>query len=173
MLRSVPKKREQALLRQIRRVVLLASVGVVLVYAGIEMMRVTGGSLKRLQEMPAWLDRLKHPVVWEVPERGVRYMYFFYGKPSAGHKFVLIKIVMEARMKIGYPVVPRCFKLVDDQAKRYYPLSRSPLFIDRSDEFYMDRGDAFEGELLFEIPENREAIRLLFDRYSEPKKGDE
>ena len=147
---------------------MLAAVFVPL-YIGI---RLTGGSTEKLQDLPDLLSRVKTPVVWEVPEGGVRYLFFFHGEPPAGHKFVLVKVGMEARMKLGYPVVPRCFRLVDDQNMRYYPLTRSPLFIERSDEFYMDRDDKFEGELLFEIPLEHEADRLLFERYSEEKKGD-
>lgn len=134
------------------------------VYIGI---RLTGGSTEKLQQLPDLLDRVKTPVVWEVPEGGVRYMHFFHGEPSEGHKFVLVRVRMEARMKLGYPIVPRCFRLVDDQDRRHYPLSRSPLFIERSDAFYLDRDDGFEDELLFEISLKREAIRLLFDRYRE------
>ena len=134
------------------------------VYIGI---RLTGGSTEKLQQLPDLLDRVKTPVVWEVSEGGVRYMHFFHGEPSEGHKFVLVRVRMEARMKLGYPIVPRCFRLVDDQDRRHYPLSRSPLFIERSDAFYLDRDDGFEDELLFEIPLKREAIRLLFDRYRE------
>ena len=134
------------------------------VYIGI---RLTGGSTEKLQQLPDLLDRVKTPVVWEVPEGGVRYMHFFHGEPSEGHKFVLVRVRMEVRMKLGYPIVPRCFRLVDDQDRRHYPLSRSPLFIERSDAFYLDRDDGFEDELLFEISLKREAIRLLFDRYRE------
>ena len=134
------------------------------VYIGI---RLTGGSTEKLQQLPDLLERVKNPVVWEVPEGGVRYMHFFHGEPSEGHKFVLVRVRMEARMKLGYPIVPRCFRLVDDQDRRHYPLSRSPLFIERSDAFYLDRDDGFEDELLFEISLKREAIRLLFDRYRE------
>ena len=144
--------------------VLMLSAVFVPVYIGI---RLTGGSTEKLQQLPDLLDRVKTPVVWEVPEGGVRYMHFFHGEPSEGHKFVLVRVRMEARMKLGYPIVPRCFRLVDDQDRRHYPLSRSPLFIERSDAFYLDRDDGFEDELLFEISLKREAIRLLFDRYRE------
>ena len=66
------------------------------VYIGI---RLTGGSTEKLQQLPDLLDRVKTPVVWEVPEGGVRYMHFFHGEPSEGHKFVLVRVRMEARMK--------------------------------------------------------------------------
>ena len=138
-------------------------------YIGI---RLTGGSAEKLQDLPDLLSRVKTPLIWAVPEGGVRYLHFHHGEPSDDHKFVLVKVEMEARMKLGYPVVPRCFRLVDDENTRYYPLSRSPLFIQQSNRFYQDRDDKLAGELLFEIPQAREAERLLIDRYSEEKKGD-
>ena len=70
-------------------------------------------------------------------------------------------------MKIGYPIVPKCFRLVDDKGWRHFPLSRSPLFITRGDSFYLDRDERLEAELLFEIPEERSAERMLFDRYQD------
>ena len=57
--------------------------------------------------------------------------------------------------------------VVDDEDNHYYPLSRSPLFLDRTDEFFLDRDEVVDGELLFEIPEDRDTNRLLFDRYQE------
>ena len=165
MLKLLPKKRpDQPLMRQIRFIVLICVAVFLPLYMAI---RFTGGSTEKLKDLPELLDRVKRPLVWEVPEGGVQYLNFFHGEPSEGQKFVLVRVRMKARMKIGYPVVPKCFKLVDDKDRRYFPFSRSPLFIERSDEFYMDRDDAFEGELLFEIPLEREAVRLLFDRYRE------
>ena len=70
-------------------------------------------------------------------------------------------------MKIGYAVVPQCFRLVDDEGNQYYPLSRSPLFLELTDEFFLDQDDVVNGELLFEIPQERSSSRLLFDRYQE------
>ena len=168
-MKSVPKRRDQIVLRQVRRAVLMLTAIFLPLYIGIQL---TGGSVEKLQDLPDLLSRVKTPVIWEVPEGGVRYLHFYHGEPSAGHKFVLVKVAMEVRMKLGYPVVPRCFRLVGDRNMRYYPLSRSPLFIERSNKFYLDRDDKFEGELLFEIPREREAERLLFERYSEEKKGD-
>ena len=89
------------------------------------------------------------------------------GDPEAGRKFVLVQLRLEARMKIGYAVVPQCFRLVDDEGNQYYPLSRSPLFLELTDEFFLDRDEVVNGELLFEIPEERSTSRLLFDRYQE------
>ena len=157
-------------MKRVRRAVLMLAAVFVPLYIGI---RLTGGSTEKLQDLPDLLSRVKTPVIWAVPEGGVRYLHFHHGDPSDDHKFVLVKVEMEARMKLGYPVVPRCFRLVDDESTRYYPLSRSPLFIERSNKLYLDRDDKFAGELLFEIPQEREAERLLFDRYSEEKKGDE
>lgn len=130
-------------------------------------MRLTGGSVEKLDELPDLLSRIKTPLVWHVPEDGVSYTGFFHGPAAAGEKFVIVRVQMEARMKIGYPVVPRCFRLVDDEGWRHFPLSHSPLFISRGDSIYLDRDETIEAELLFEIPEGRSAERLLFDRYQD------
>jgi len=151
-------------MKLLNRLVLLGIALFLVLYLGI---RFTGGSAEKLEELPDLLDRIKTPIVWEVPEGGVRYMYFFHGAPDEGNKFVLIQIRMKARMKIGFPIISKCFKLVDDQNTRYYPLSRSPLFIEYSDEIRLDRGSVLEGELLFEIPFERKSVNLLFDRYRE------
>ena len=156
------KKRLEARMRALNRVVLL---GVFLFLPLYLLVRFTGGSSEKLQELPDLIDRIKEPIVWEVPEGGVRYVHFFHGGPSAGAKFVLVHVRMEARIKIGFPVVPRCFRLVDDQNTRYYPLSRSPLFIEYTDEIWLDRGTALDGDLLFEVPVERSSTNLLFDRY--------
>ena len=150
--------------RTLNRVVLMSCAVFVPLYLAI---RFTGGSAENLQRLPDLFERVKHPIVWEVPEDGVRVLHFFKGEPDEGNKFVLVTFRMQARMKIGYPIVTRCFRLVDDTGIMHYPLSRSPVFIARGDEFHLDRDDAFEGELLFEIPAGRDAERLLFDRYRE------
>ena len=127
--------------------------------------RITGGSLDKVDELPDVLDRFKNPLVWSVPDGGVRYLHVFDGEPSEGNKFVLVQLKMEARMKIGYEVTPDCFRLVDDSDRGYRPLDRSPLFQSKSTSFRLDRGDTFDDEILFEIPLERKAVRLLFDRY--------
>ena len=126
--------------------------------------RVTEGSLDKVRQLPELLDRFQTPLVWDVPEGGVRYLHIFDGEPTEGNKFVLVQIQMEARMKIGYEITPGCFRLVDDMDENYLPLVRSPLFLNRSTSFGLDRGDAFDDELLFEIPLERKSVRLLFDR---------
>ena len=151
-------------LRTLNRIVLMGCAVFVPVYLAI---RLTGGATEKLDELPDLLSRLKTPIVWEVPEGGVRYTRFFHAPPEEGNKFVLVRVLMEARMKIGYPVVPRCFQLVDDTGVRHYPKSRSPLFIGRGDQFRLDRGDTIDDELLFEIPETSGAERLTFKRYQE------
>ena len=125
----------------------------------------TGGSAEKLDLLPDLLSRIKTPIVWAVPPDGVSYLHYFKGKPDQGNKFVLVTFRMEARMKIGYPIVPRCFRLVDSADTLHYPLSRSPVFIERGDEFRLEQDDVFQSELLFEIPRERDAERLLFDRY--------
>ena len=150
--------------RTLNRIVLMSCALLVPLYLAI---RFTGGSTEKLQQLPDLLERVKHPLVWEVPEDGVRYLHYFKGEPEEGNKFVLVTFRMQARMKIGYAIVPRCFRLADSAGILHYPLSRSPLFIERGDEFRLDRDDDFEGDLLFEIPRGRDAVRLLFDRYQE------
>ena len=130
--------------------------------------RFTGGSVEKLEELPDLLGRLQKPILWSVPEDGVRYLRFFHGYPEEGHKFVLVRVRMEARLKIGYPVVPRCFQLVAADGTRYYPKSRSPMFTRLGDRFHLDQDDTLDEELLFEIPEAARAERLTFERYEEP-----
>ena len=158
------KKRFEARMQMLNRLVLL---GVALFLPLYFFFRFTGGSVERLKELSDLVDRIKRPIVWEVPEGGVRYLNFYYGKPNEGNKFVLVRVHMEARIKIGFPVVPRCFRLVDDRNTHYYPFSSSPFFLRYSDEIPLDRGTVLEGDLLFEIPRERKSVRLLFDRYQE------
>ena len=162
-------RREKALIGKIRRITLMICVVFLPLYL---VTRLTGGSTEKLGELPEILDRWQKPVEWEVPEKGVRYLYFYHSDPSPGHKFVLVQVKMEARAKLGYPIVPRCFRLVDDVDVRYYPHSSSPLFIERGNSFRLDRGDTFNEELLFEVPTERDAVRLLFDRYTEKTEGE-
>lgn len=147
-------------MRLLNRVVLGGCAVFVPLYLGLKL---TGGSAEKLEQLPDLLSRIKTPIVWSVPEGGVRYL----GDPSEGHRFVLIRVHMEARMKIGYPVTPRCFRLMDDGENLHYPLSHSPLFIHRGDRFFLDRDDQLDDELVFEISGDRKAERLLFERYQE------
>jgi hypothetical protein len=150
--------------RTLNRVVLMSCAVFLPLYLAI---RFTGGSAEKLELLPDLLERVKNPIAWEVPPDGVRHLHYFKGEPDEGNKFVLVTLRMEARMKIGYPIVPRCFRLVDSADTVYFPLSRSPLFIERGVEFRLERDDAFEGELLFEIPRDRDSVRLLYDRYQD------
>ena len=165
----MPSRREKAVVRKLRRTTLVICAVFLPLYL---VMRLTGGSTEKLNDLPEILDRWKKPVEWEVPEKGVRYLYFFHGDPSPGYKFVLVQVRMEARAKLGYPIVPRCFRLVDDADVRHYPLSRSPLFIERGNSFRLDQGETFDEELLFEVPTERDAVRLLFDRYTDNSEGE-
>ena len=119
----------------------------------------------RVKSISNIIERIKEPIIWNVPEKGVRYSSYFKGMPEEGNKFVLIDIDIKALMKIGFPVVPRCFRLVDNKKVRYYPRTHSPFFIAHGDSFYMEQDRSFNGTLLFEIPVNRKANNLLFDRY--------
>ena len=98
--------------------------GLVAIYAGEAPqlkapLEVTAGKAWRLEELPDLFDRIKEPIVWQVPEGGVRYLQFHHGPPEAGSKFVGVDVELRARMKIGYPVLPKCFRLVDDEGTRY------------------------------------------------------
>ena len=157
------RRRHRNRLRWLNRVVLLGSALAVPIYFAYKF---NEGSYGQLEELPDLFERIKTPYVMEVDE--VRYFHYFKGMPDEGHKFVLVTMRMEARMKIGYPIVSRCFRLKDSDNQLHYPLTHSPLFIDiGADEFRLDRDDSFEGELLFEIPSDRSAERLLFERYQE------
>ena len=150
-------------MRVLNRIVFMGCIAFIPLYIGI---RLTGGSVEKLSDLPDLLDRVKTPISWEVPADGVRYLHFYHGDARDDHKFVLVRLHMRARMKIAYPIVPHCFRLLADDGSLHFPLLRSPLFIDKgTDEFYLDRDDSFEGELLFEIPKSLETQRLLFDRY--------
>jgi hypothetical protein len=166
MLRRVRSDQSQldAVLRTLRRILVPGSLLAIPVFL---FFRLAGGSSEKLQQLPDLIDRIRQPIVWEVPEGGVRYQRFHHGQPDPGHKFVTVEVKLEARIKLGFPVVPRCFRLVDDQNTRHYPLSRSPLFIAYGDSMALDQGTVLHDELLFEIPEERKASHLLFDRYQE------
>ena len=151
-------------LRVLRRIVVPASLLFVPVYLFV---RLAGGSSEKLQKLPDLMERIKEPIVWEVPPDGVRYESFFHAQAEPGYRFVVIDLRLEARIKMGFPVVPRCFRLVDDQNVRHYPLSRSPLFIQYGDSIGLEEGTVLDGQLLFEIPQERRASNLLFDRYTE------
>lgn len=158
------KSRLDANLRVLNRLVLGGVAVFIPVYFAL---RFTGGEAKKLENISEVFSRIKNPIVWSVPANGVRYVNYFQGVPDEGNKFVLVDVHMKARMRIGFPVVPRCFRLVDDLNIRHYPRSHSPFFIAYGDSFYMDQDEAFAGKLLFEIPANRKAANLLFDRFKE------
>lgn len=160
-----PKEtRADAYTRTLRRTVVPLSLLAVPVYLFV---RFAGGSGEKLDKLPDLIDRIQQPIVWEVPADGVRYESFFHGHPDPGSKFVVIEVQMEARIKIGFPVVPKCFRVVDDRNVRHFPLLRSPLFVQYGDSIMLDEGSMLIGELLFEIPDERKATNLLFDRYQE------
>ncbi|NKB69955.1 MAG: hypothetical protein GKR89_23015 [Candidatus Latescibacteria bacterium] len=166
MNKTKSKNPQAALMRRVRLLIFAAVALILPIYVGTLFFG-QGGGIDRLEKLPQALEWIKEPLVWKVPEGGVKESQFFHGPPSEGYKFVLVQFHMEARMKIAYPVVPRCFRMVDDQDTRYYPLSRSPLFIERTDRFFLAQGDTVDGELLFEIPQERRAVQLLFDRFTE------
>lgn len=162
--RSNKQSRIDANMRMLNRLIL----GGVAVFVPLYLLvRFTGGEAKKIENIGQVLSRIKEPIVWSVPEKGMQYLTYFQGAPDKGNKFVLIDVQIKARMRIGFPVVPRCFRLVDDLNIRHYPRSHSPFFIAHSDSFYMDSDEEFFGRLLFEIPANRKAENLLFDRYKE------
>jgi hypothetical protein len=162
--RKMNNKSRDAYLRLLNRVVLGGVALFIPVYFAV---RLTGGEAKKLANMSEVFSNIKNPIIWSVPEGGVRYVNYFQGVADTGNKFVLVDVEMEARMRIGFPVVPRCFRLVDNLNTRYYPRSHSPFFIAYGDSFYMAENEVFNGKLLFEIPADRKANNLLFDRYKE------
>ena len=157
--------RYRSRLRALNRAVFIGIIIFLPVYIGI---RLTGGSAEKLSNLPDLLDRVKTPIRWQVPDDGVRYEKFHHGDARVGHKFVLVTVQLHARMKIGYPILPKCFRLVTSDGSLYFARSRSPLFIAAgAGEFRLDKDDVMDGELLFEIPVELKAQRLLFERYSE------
>ena len=157
------RDRNRARLRWLNRIILLGSALAVPIYFAYKF---NDGSYGKLDELPDVFDRIKTPYVLEVDE--VRYFHYFKGMPEEGHKFVLVMMEINARMKIGYPIVSRCFRLKDSEDQLHYPLTHSPLFIEiGADEFRLDRDDSVQGELLFAIPMDRSAERLLFERYQQ------
>ena len=118
MTRGSRKRLRNPRYRTLNRVVLMSCAVFVPLYLVI---RLTGGSAEKLEKLPDLLERVKNPLVWEVPGDGVRYLQYFKGEPVEGYKFVLVTFRMQARMKIGYPIVTRCFRLVDDTGTMHYP----------------------------------------------------
>ena len=151
-------------MRMLNRVVLGGVALFLPIYIGV---KVTSGSANKLENITDVFAQINNQVTLTVPPDGVRYMHFFHGPPDEGSKFVLVDINMQANLKFAWSVVPRCFQLVDDEGRRYYPLERSPFFIEHSNKFKMDRDQVFAGRLLFEIPTERKHVSLLFDRYKE------
>jgi|TARA_B100001964_G_C14027457_1_gene506722 hypothetical protein len=151
-------------MRTLNRVVLMCCALFLPLYLAI---RLTGGSAQKLEELPELLSRIKTPIVWQVPEDGVRYERFFHGYPEEGNKYVVVRVQMEARMQIGYEIVPQCFQLADDTGVYHYPKSHSPMFIHLGGSFQLDQDDTLDEELLFEIPESASSERLTFERYQE------
>lgn len=161
---SERKKLLNKRMRMLNRLVLGGVAFFLPIYIGV---RFTGGSADKLKNISNVFAHINNQVSLTVPPDGVRHMHFFHGAPDEGHKFVLIDVRLQAHLKLAWPVVPRCFQLVDDEGRRYYPLSRSPFFIAHTNEFKMDRDDVFAGGLLFEMPLERKHVNLLFDRYKE------
>ena len=160
------KKQYDKRMRMLNRVVLGGAAIFLPIYIGV---RLTSGSAEKLENITSIFKNINNQVSLTVPADGVRYMYFFPDPVSAeeGHKFVVVDVNLEAYLKLAWSVVPRCFQLVDDEGRRYYPLERSPFFIEHTNEFKMDRDQVFTGQLLFEIPIERKHVSLLFDRYKQ------
>ena len=166
---SERKKQLNKRLRLLNRVVLGGATLFVPIYIGVSL---TGGSAAKLENLTHLFTNINNQVALTVPPDGVRYMYFFHGSPDEGHKFVLINVRLQVNLQLAWAIVPRCFQLVDDRGRRYYPRSRSPFFIAHSDELEGARGAVYEGQLLFEIPAERQHDSLLFDRYNETEGDD-
>jgi hypothetical protein len=128
-------------------------------------LRLAGGGTDGLDDLPGLVDRIRQPVVCQVPPDGLRYLRFCQGWPHSGCRFAVVQLRLEARLTMGFPLVPGCFRLVDDRGAEHYPLSRSPLFVEHGALIGLERGTVVSGQLLFEIPEERTARNLLFARY--------
>ncbi len=163
------KKQLSKRLRLLNRVVLGGVTLFVPIYIGVSL---TGGSVDKLENLTNLFANINNQVALTVPVDGVRYMHFFHGPPDEGHKFVLIDVRLQVNLQLAWSIVPRCFQLVDDLGRRYYPLSRSPFFIAHTNEFKGTKGTVYEGQLLFEIPSDRKHESLLFDRYNETEEDD-
>ncbi len=166
---SERKKQLSKRLRLLNRVVLGGVTLFVPIYIGVSL---TGGSADKLENLTNLFANINNQVALTVPVDGVRYMHFFHGPPAAGHKFVLIDVRLQVNLQLAWVIVPRCFQLVDDQGRRYYPLSRSPFFIAHTDQLQGAKGEVYEGQLLFAIPAERKHESLLFDRYYQTEEDD-
>ena len=152
----------------LNRVVLGGAALFLPIYIGVTL---TGESADKLENITNIFANINNQVSLTVPADGVRYMHFFHGPPEEGHKFVVIDIALQAHLLLAWPVVPRCFQLVDDAGVRYYPLSRSPFFIAHGVELAMEQKRVYEGQLLFEMSAERKHVNLLFDRYQESEEA--
>ena len=151
-------------MRMLNRVVLGGAALFLPIYIGVTL---TGESADKLENITNIFAKINTQVSLTVPADGVRYMHFFHGPPEEGPKFVVIDMALQAHLLLAWPVVPRCFHLVDDAGVRYYPLSRSPFFIAHGVELGIEQKRVYEGQLLFEISAERKHVNLLFDRNQE------
>ena len=116
-----------------------------------------------LDRLPGIVSKLRDPVTIRVNK--VVEMEAFNGlSPREAHKFIMIHTEIACRMKVAYPIVPECFQVVDSEGGRHFPLQDSPLFSERTAEFYLDTGDRFPARIVFEIPSGVDAKRLFFNR---------
>ena len=166
---SERKKQLNKRLRMLNRLALGGVTLFVPIYIGVSL---TGGSADKLENLTNLFVNINNQVALTVPVDGVRYMHFFHGPPDEGHKFVLIDVRLQVNLQLAWVIVPKCFQLVDDGGRRYYPLSRSPFFIAHTDQLKGTKGEVYEGQLLFEIPSERKHESLLFDRYHETEEDD-
>ena len=166
---SERKKQFNKRLRLLNRIALGGVTLFVPIYIGVSL---TSRSADKLENLTNLFANINNQVTLTVPPDGVRYMHFFHGPPDEGYKFVLIDVRLQVNLQLAWAIVPRCFQLVDDRGRRYYPLSRSPFFIQHSDQLKGTKGVVYEGQLLFEIPSERKHESLLFDRYNETEEDD-
>ena len=115
------QSRLDANMRMLNRLIL----GSVAVFVPLYLIvRFTGGEAKKIENIGQVLSRIKEPIVWSVPEKGVQYLTYFQGAPDRA-----INCSNRRPNKSAYadrfPVVPRCFRLIDDLNIRHYPRSHS------------------------------------------------
>ncbi len=123
-------------------------------------------SLSPFEMLPDLASRVRKPMIVTV-DKVVTVPRYQGVIPRKDKQFVVLFLEMECRFKLAYPTLRECFLLVDSDGKEHFPLSNSPMFIERGGEFgefYLERDEAITGQIVFEIPRNVTAEHLKFDR---------
>ena len=86
-----------------------------------------------------------------------------YGTDT-GYKRVTIYLRIRCQRNLPFPVVPKCFTLVDSLGQGYQPLAASALFVEKGEEFWLQEGEVLKSSLFFEIPKDARPYRLRFNQ---------